>query len=753
MVSVDSVLGANLCQSQGLKSNEVQKPLRKDVIAIDYINGLSKAGEISKVHLDVSKAVQKIRSSAFKPEVKKHIETESSARIKGSKKWPEIKDINAWMVSAESQKFMAIGGLAQVAEDLPMAFNTKSPNKNDKMSVIQPMYINNKDLKLEKKDGKLSYKGVEVEKVGDIKVDIVDSENRPTVVPVEIYKAHHNNTDYIFMNEPKAFNINPSKDSHPGCSGCYVKNENNFDEVKRFAFMSKAVYNLMKEAKNGNIKDVKAPNVTVLNDWHTGPLAPLMRYQSEIEFSKGKISKDTKDYMDNTATVYIVHNLGYAGKSNNPEVISDSLSILFGKDKDGVMNFAQTTEKMPQDLKNPLFKNDQYCAAMMGLSLADRIIPVSENYGNNEIMSTPELGKGFEPLIKARANTESSVRTLTPITNGYSKSKLVPNEKNLKNDMAFNAKCLTNVKNMESIDISDIKLKPFEDGNLENKLHNKGEILKMFSRIVDREKRIQAKPEEALSAEEKSREKDRRVVIYRAKDVDLNVAPEKLQDTPVFVSAGRLVRQKGYHNVLAPALVEVAKNLPKDSEAPIVIIGGGPYDKAYLNSLKTMKDEIMDVNPDFGKRIAIVEGFVHTNTLANAGDFFIVPSNYEPCGLTQLEAMAKGALPVATSTGGLVNTVQDGVDGFRTKVFYDSDSNERKVLYKSDSVKNEKDMPKYNHQAMAATILEALNVFNNDKEKIAQMKQTAMSRDFSWEVPNGPLEKYRNLFTTGKLNP
>lgn len=48
----------------------------------------------------------------------------------------------------------------------------------------------------------------------------------------------------------------------------------------------------------------------------------------------------------------------------------------------------------------------------------------------------------------------------------------------------------------------------------------------------------------------------------------------------------------------------------------------------------------------------------------------MMPCRFEPCGLTQMEAMAKGALPIAMSTGGLVDTIEDGVDGFRTEVFF-----------------------------------------------------------------------------------
>jgi starch synthase len=45
-------------------------------------------------------------------------------------------------------------------------------------------------------------------------------------------------------------------------------------------------------------------------------------------------------------------------------------------------------------------------------------------------------------------------------------------------------------------------------------------------------------------------------------------------------------------------------------------------------------------------------------------DFLLMPSRFEPCGLSQMYAQRFGCLPVAHATGGLVDTVEDGVTGF-----------------------------------------------------------------------------------------
>lgn len=50
--------------------------------------------------------------------------------------------------------------------------------------------------------------------------------------------------------------------------------------------------------------------------------------------------------------------------------------------------------------------------------------------------------------------------------------------------------------------------------------------------------------------------------------------------------------------------------------------------------------------------------------LAAGADFMMIPSRFEPCGLIQLHAMQYGTVPLVSTTGGLVDTVKDGVTGF-----------------------------------------------------------------------------------------
>ena len=123
----------------------------------------------------------------------------------------------------------------------------------------------------------------------------------------------------------------------------------------------------------------------------------------------------------------------------------------------------------------------------------------------------------------------------------------------------------------------------------------------------------------------------------------------------------------------------------------------------------------------------------------------MMPCRFEPCGLTQMEAMAKGALPVAMSTGGLVDTIEDGVDGFRTEVFFAP--SKRRVYGNNLTAQRLKN----NINAYTETLEKALTTFYRHNDKLKQMTFNAMHKDFSWNVEGGSIYKYQQLFKKGHI--
>lgn len=129
---------------------------------------------------------------------------------------------------------------------------------------------------------------------------------------------------------------------------------------------------------------------------------------------------------------------------------------------------------------------------------------------------------------------------------------------------------------------------------------------------------------------------------------------------PLFTFIGRLSEQKGVDLLLEvlPVLFE------KEQSVRIVFLGHGDADlEDRLKSFST--------DPAWRKRICFIKGY--SSDLARriycAGDFFVIPSRFEPCGLTDFIAQLFGNVPVVHLVGGLVK-IKDGLTG----IGYEEDS-------------------------------------------------------------------------------
>jgi starch synthase len=120
---------------------------------------------------------------------------------------------------------------------------------------------------------------------------------------------------------------------------------------------------------------------------------------------------------------------------------------------------------------------------------------------------------------------------------------------------------------------------------------------------------------------------------------------------PLLVAISRLVHQKGIDILLhaVPALIEMG--------ARVIVLGDGDA---------VMERALDEVRRRFPRRLAAIAAFDDplAHRLYAGGDFFVMPSRYEPCGLGQMIAQRYGAPPIATSTGGLADTIDDGRTGF-----------------------------------------------------------------------------------------
>ncbi len=108
-----------------------------------------------------------------------------------------------------------------------------------------------------------------------------------------------------------------------------------------------------------------------------------------------------------------------------------------------------------------------------------------------------------------------------------------------------------------------------------------------------------------------------------------------------------------------------------------------------------------------------------------ASDFILIPSKFEPCGLIQMIAMLFGTLPIAHKTGGLVDSIRDGDNGF----LFD----------------------KYTSEALEKTLKKALQIWRSDKSNYKKMVENAMDTDFSWIKSAGEYLKLYNKLVKGIL--
>jgi starch synthase len=125
------------------------------------------------------------------------------------------------------------------------------------------------------------------------------------------------------------------------------------------------------------------------------------------------------------------------------------------------------------------------------------------------------------------------------------------------------------------------------------------------------------------------------------------------EDIPLFGMAARLARQKGIDLLLEGHSLERAA-------AQFILLGSG--DRWYEEQLVARaRPERVVVDPRFSER--------KEHELLAAADALLMPSLYEPCGLTQMRAQRYGALPVARRVGGLADTIEDGTTGFLFDAF------------------------------------------------------------------------------------
>jgi len=163
-------------------------------------------------------------------------------------------------------------------------------------------------------------------------------------------------------------------------------------------------------------------------------------------------------------------------------------------------------------------------------------------------------------------------------------------------------------------------------------------------------------------------------------------------DVPVFAMTARLAQQKGFDILLESGAVGTL-------EAQWIFLGEG--EARYRDALQGLAH----AHPDRVAPFFVFSEDQEHRLLAGA-DFLLMPSLYEPCGLTQMRAQRYGAIPIVRRVGGLADTVEDRVTGF----LFDE----------------------YEPWALREAVEYAVDLYR-DRPQWEEWVREAMARDFSWE--------------------
>ncbi|MBD2091783.1 glycogen synthase GlgA [Microcoleus sp. FACHB-1515] len=180
-------------------------------------------------------------------------------------------------------------------------------------------------------------------------------------------------------------------------------------------------------------------------------------------------------------------------------------------------------------------------------------------------------------------------------------------------------------------------------------------------------------------------------------------------DKPLICFIGRLDEQKGVH------LVHHAIYHALKQNAQFVLLGSAT--EAGINAHFQHEKQFLNDNPDVHLELGFNEELSH---LIYAGaDMIIVPSNYEPCGLTQMIGLKYGTVPIVRGVGGLVNTVFDR-DYDETHL---PEQRNGYVFYQTD------------YHALEFAINRAIGLWRNAPEEFHQLVVQGMNYDYSWNYP------------------
>lgn len=608
---------------------------------------------------------------------------------------------------AEVAPYSKKGGVGVVMKDYGLLLDAKNE------VVVSPYYGGQKDKETGKivplKDGDGDY----VLKVGNDlkKLDLVASKTmqwgKTQKSPIMLFrlrdeaeKVHYFVFDETVGEFEEPYKAPKTKEIFTYATG--AKSSTKGWEGDAYAKNSKAFVELLPEL----IKDKEGfnPATVVCSDSQTA-------YTHEYLVQK---SLTDKDY-DEIKSTHVGHNLGpgYCGET--------SMQNMF-------VNLGATPKQIAQVEKDPMLKllGDKYFEPF-----------VKETLDERGAASATQIALHYAD--KARANGNGFVKAISVVAEDYADSiannpqaahNIHKTAKKLYDDGVFNGilnplqdpsiastKPLPNKRFMEDCKDDDGTIFPKFDIYPENATYSQMKEIKNANKQKLLE-RFSAKDISIITGTpgKKARVNPEAKGVYdgpviKPEIIDL-VKQGKGDEVPVFVSWGRLDTQKGF-DITIEAFKKFAKT-PEGKNA-VLIVGAGTDRKDFFKKEEGENAEVQNVidkvtdalkDPDLQGRIVHIDGWAPGYALASASDIAIFTSRFEPCGLTDIEAMKYYCTPLVTNT-----------QGFKQKNFDPRNPDE---AHKATSFKTQHEFHLLKSQVQ--TILDAYGTEKPTSEALAKVK-------------------------------
>jgi len=182
-------------------------------------------------------------------------------------------------------------------------------------------------------------------------------------------------------------------------------------------------------------------------------------------------------------------------------------------------------------------------------------------------------------------------------------------------------------------------------------------------------------------------------------------------DVPLMVMVTRLAGHKGLD-----LLCYIARRLLWERDCQLLILGTGEaqFEQFFADLAREFPDRVSaKITFDLGLASRIYAG----------GDIYLMPSKSEPCGLSQMNAMRYGTIPVVHATGGLRDTVPP-VD----------EKGEGGLGFTFQS---------YNADDFYGALTRCLDLYDHNRDSFCRLQKICMEQDFSWDKP---AQRYMELF-------